>query len=345
MREPAFWWREAGLAAGLLAPFAAVYGAVAGARLTRRGARAAVPVICIGNLTVGGAGKTPLALTVARRLAADGAAPMFLTRGYGGRLAGPLRVDPAQHRAADVGDEPLLLARSAPTFVARDRVAGAEASVAAGASVIVMDDGFQNPSLGKDFSVLVVDGRRGIGNGRVVPAGPLRAPLMAQLARADALVVVGPSKAAAGVTAAARARGVPVFHAGLEPDAAVATALAGTRVLAFAGIGDPEKLFATLTAAGVAVAATRSFPDHHRYTPAEAGLLCAQADREALMLVTTEKDLVRMQGDAGMAALAARACALPVTLRLADPDAFQQLLRPRLAPSSLGSAQPPGPAG
>jgi tetraacyldisaccharide 4'-kinase len=331
MREPAFWWRAAGLAAGLLAPFAAVYGAVAGARLTRRGTRAAVPVICIGNLTVGGSGKTPLALTVARRLAADGAAPMFLTRGYGGRLAGPLRVDPAQHRAADVGDEPLLLARSAPTFVARDRVAGARAAEAAGASVIVMDDGFQNPSLDKDFSVLVVDGRRGIGNGRVVPGGPLRAPLMAQLARADALVVVGPAKAAAGVAAVARARGVPVFHARFEPDAAVATALVGTRVLAFAGIGDPEKLFATLTAAGVAVAATHSFPDHHPYTPAEAGMLCAAADREALMLVTTEKDLVRMQGDAGLATLAACARALPVTLTLADPDAFQQLLRAKLA--------------
>ncbi|HWF97068.1 MAG TPA: tetraacyldisaccharide 4'-kinase [Xanthobacteraceae bacterium] len=331
MREPAFWWREAGLAAGLLAPLAAIYGAVAGARLARRGARAAVPVICIGNLTVGGAGKTPLALTMARRLATEGAAPMFLTRGYGGRLKGPLRVDPAQHRAADVGDEPLLLARIAPTFVARDRVAGAQAAVAAGASVIVMDDGFQNPSLDKDVSVLVVDGRRGVGNGRVVPAGPLRAPLMAQLARADVLVVVGPSTAAADVTAAARVRGVPVFCARLEPDAAVAAALAGTRVLAFAGIGDPEKLFATLTAAGVAVAATRSFPDHHPYTTAEAGLLCAQADREALMLVTTEKDLARMHGDAGMAALAARARALPVTFTLAEPDAFHQLMRAKLA--------------
>jgi tetraacyldisaccharide 4'-kinase len=331
MREPAFWWREAALAAGLLAPFAALYGAVAGARLTRRGARAAVPVVCIGNLTVGGAGKTPLALAVARRLAAEGATPMLLSRGYRGALKGPLRVDPVRHRARDVGDEPLLLARVAPTFVARDRVAGARAAVAAGAGVIVLDDGFQNPSLHKDFSVLVVDGRRGIGNGRVIPAGPLRAPLTAQLARADALVVVGPSQAAAGVTAIARARGVPVFDASLAPDAAAVAALAGARVLAFAGIGDPQKLFATLTTAGIAVAATRSFPDHHRYMPAQAGMLCAQADREALVLVTTEKDLVRMQGDAGVAALAARARALPVTLMLADPDGFWRLLRTKLA--------------
>jgi tetraacyldisaccharide 4'-kinase len=331
MREPAFWWREAGLAAGLLAPLAALYGAVASARLAQRGARAAAPVICIGNPTIGGAGKTPLTLTVARLLKAAGETPILLSRGYGGRLAGPLRVDPARHRAADVGDEPLLLARIAPTFVARDRIKGAEAAVAAGASVIVMDDGFQNPSLQKNFSVLVVDGRRGIGNGRVVPAGPLRAPLTAQLMRADALVVVGTSNAGAGVAAAARDRGVPVFHAGLAPDAAVAAALAGARVLAFAGIGDPEKLFETLTAAGIAVAATRNFPDHHRYTGAEARMLCEAADREALMLVTTEKDLVRMQGDAGVAALAARARALPVTFTLADPEAFLRLLRARLA--------------
>jgi tetraacyldisaccharide 4'-kinase len=331
MREPAFWWREAGLAAGLLAPIAAAYGAVAAARLTQRGARAAVPVVCIGNPTIGGAGKTPLVLTLARLLQDAGDTPVLLSRGYGGGLAGPLRVDPARHRAADVGDEPLLLARVAPTFVARDRRLGAQAAVAAGASLILMDDGFQNPSLQKSFSVLVVDGRRGIGNGRVVPAGPLRAPLAVQLARADALVLVGPSGGGERVAAAARGRGVPVFQAGLAPDAAAVTALARTRVLAFAGIGDPQKLFATLTGAGIAVAATRGFPDHHRYTAAEAAMLCEEADRAALTLVTTEKDLARMQGDASVAGLAARARALPVTLTLTDAAAFLRLLRGRLA--------------
>jgi len=331
MREPAFWWRAVGPAAGLLAPLAAVYGAVAAGRLTRRGARVAAPVICIGNPTVGGAGKTPLAMTVARMLKESGDAPMLLSRGYGGRLAGPLRVDPARHRAADVGDEPLLLARIAPAFVARDRVRGAQAAVAAGAGIIVMDDGFQNPSLHKTFSVLVVDSRRGIGNARVIPAGPLRAPLAAQLERADALVVVGTADAAASVMAAAGRRGVPVFHAGFEPDAAIAAELAGTRALAFAGIGDPEKLFATLAGAGIAVAATRSFPDHHRYTPAQARSLCERADREALTLVTTEKDLARLQGDERLAALAGRARALPVTLALGEPAAFLRLLRSRLA--------------
>jgi tetraacyldisaccharide 4'-kinase len=331
MREPAFWWRAGGLAASLLTPFAAVYGAVASARLARSGARAGVPVVCIGNPTLGGAGKTPLALTLTRMLKDAGDTPVLLSRGYGGRLKGPLRVDLDRHSAADVGDEPLLLARVAPTFVSRDRVQGAQAAVAAGASLIVMDDGFQNPSLQKTFSVLVVDGRRGIGNGRVVPAGPLRAPLTAQLARADALVVVGTSPAGAGVAATARERGLPVFHAGLAPDAVVAVALRSTRVLAFAGIGDPQKLFTTLASAGVTVAATRSFPDHHRFTPAEARTLCEQAERAALTLVTTEKDLARMQGDARLAALAARVRALPVTLTLTDADAFLRLLRGKLA--------------
>jgi tetraacyldisaccharide 4'-kinase len=329
MREPAFWWSQRGLAASLLAPLGMLYGAVAASRLAQFGARAAVPVVCIGNPTVGGAGKTPLAQTLARLLEVSGEAPFLLSRGYGGRLAGPLRVDPARHHAAAVGDESLLLARVAPTVVARNRVAGAQAAVAAGASIIVMDDGFQNPALQKDFSVLVVDGRRGIGNGRVVPAGPLRAPLAAQLARADALVMVGAS--VDGLTVAARERGVPVFHASFSPDAAVAATLSGARVLAFAGIGDPDKFFATLTGAGISVAAAVSFPDHHRYTTQEARMLCQQADREGLIPVTTEKDLARMQGDAKLAALAERARALPVTLTLADAEAFLRLLRGKLA--------------
>jgi tetraacyldisaccharide 4'-kinase len=240
MREPPFWWRAAGIEASLLAPAAAIYSAVAARRLKRDGYRAGVPVLCIGNPTVGGAGKTPTALLVASMLAAAGERPVFLSRGYGGCQHGPQLVDPERDRAADVGDEPLLLAREAPTVVARDRVAGAKTAVAAGASVIVMDDGFQNPSLAKDFSVLVVDGRRGIGNGKVFPAGPLRARLDDQLARADALILVGTvGEAAAPVVAAAAARKHPVFRARLAPDRDAIAALAGKRVLAFAGIGDP----------------------------------------------------------------------------------------------------------
>ncbi|HWL04116.1 MAG TPA: tetraacyldisaccharide 4'-kinase, partial [Xanthobacteraceae bacterium] len=189
MRPPAFWTRRPGLAAGLLSPIAALYDRIATRRMTRAGAALSVPVICIGNPTLGGAGKTPTAIAVAQLLTAAGERPVLLSRGYGGRLAGPVRVDPARHLAADVGDEPLLLARAAPVVVARDRVAGAHLALSAGASVMVMDDGFQNPSLHKDFSILVVDGGSGIGNGRVFPAGPLRASLDAQLARAQALLV------------------------------------------------------------------------------------------------------------------------------------------------------------
>jgi tetraacyldisaccharide 4'-kinase len=261
-------------------------------------------------------------------LKAGGETPVFLSRGYGGRLAGPVRVDPSQHAASDVGDEPLLLARAALTVVAHDRVKGAQAAVAAGASVIVMDDGFQNPSLAKDFAVLVVDGKRGTGNGRVIPAGPLRAPLGAQLDRAQALLVVGEGDAA-GIVDEARRRGLPLFRARLAPDAAFAGSLAGQRVLAFAGIGDPEKFFATLCEAGVTVAATRSFDDHHRYARADVQALCNEAERAGLVLVTTEKDVARMQRDENAAELAARSRALPVTLTFDDEEGFLRLLRER----------------
>jgi tetraacyldisaccharide 4'-kinase len=327
MREPAFWWREPSLASALLAPLAAVYGAVARARLTGRGRSAGVPVVCIGNLTVGGAGKTPTALAVARMLAAAGERPAFLSRGYGGALAGPVMVDPPRHRAREVGDEPLLLAREAPTIVARNRLRGAD--LAAGASVIVMDDGFHNPSLVKDCSVLVVDGRRGIGNGRVIPAGPLRAPVDAQLTRAQALVVVGAASRGLAVAERAHARKIPVFQARLRPDVGVIARLAGRRVLAFAGIGDPEKFFASLAEAGIALAGTRSFPDHHRYTPEEAGALCNEAERDGLVLVTTEKDLARLSGEDQQ--LAGRAKALPVTLAFEDEAPFKSLLLEQVA--------------
>jgi len=289
-------------------------------------------VICIGNPTLGGAGKTPTAIAVASMLKAAGERPVFLSRGYGGRKRGPLVVAPGRDRAADVGDEPLLLAGVAPTVVAHDRVEGAKAAQDAGASAVVMDDGFQNPSVAKDCSVLVIDGRRGLGNGKVFPAGPLRAPLDAQLSHADAVVLVGTVGAGAAVAgAAAEARKLPVFHARLEPDREAIAALAGRRVLAFAGIGDPEKVFATLREARIAVAVTRSFADHHRYTPAEARELCRQADAEGLTLVTTEKDKSRLQGDEAMAEFAGRVCILPVGLVLAQEAAFGKLLLERIA--------------
>jgi tetraacyldisaccharide 4'-kinase len=324
MREPEFWWRPRG--GTLLAPLGAIYGAVAAARMQAQGASAGVPVICLGNLTVGGAGKTPAALAVAHLLLAARERPFFLSRGYGGRLAGPVRVDPSFHHAADVGDEPLLLARLAPTIVAHDRVAGAKTARLGGASVIVMDDGFQNPSLAKDLSILVVDGRRGIGNGRIVPAGPLRAPLDIQIARAQAIVVVGSPDGAAKVLDCARRHRVTVFHSRLEPDRNSLAALGGRKVLAFAGIGDPEKFFATLREAGIAIGERASFPDHHRYTTTDAQTLLARAKAANLVLITTEKDHVRLLDDPSLAALAARSSILPVRLAIGEPDTFADMV-------------------
>lgn len=326
MRAPSFWWREGSVAATLLAPLAAVYGAIAARRLAQTGREVGIPVLCVGNLTLGGAGKTPTAMAIARMLIAAGAKPFILTRGYGGRLAGPVQVDASGHTARDVGDEPLLLARVAPTIVARDRVAGAKAARAAGANVIVMDDGFQNPSLVKHLPLLVVDARQGIGNGRIFPAGPLRAPLDAQLKRAHALVVVGEDTGATGLIADASERGLPVFHGRLVPDQAVTAGIADGKVLAFAGIGDPEKFFATLSASGIEASIKLRFPDHHRYTAAEAEALLKEAERQGLALVTTEKDLVRLAGDPALAALAAQAQALPVTLAVDEDERFRDFV-------------------
>jgi tetraacyldisaccharide 4'-kinase len=322
MRAPAFWWEKPGAASALLSPLAAIYGAVAARRLVQPGSRADIPVICVGNPTVGGAGKTPTAIAIARLLVAAGEKPMFLTRGYGGRLAGPVMVDPA-HTAMQVGDEPLLLARVAPTVVAEERVSGARLAADSGASVIVMDDGFQNPSLIKDLSLLVVDAR-GTGNGRVIPAGPLRAPLEPQLVRASALLIAGETDSA--IEAAARARGLPVFHGQLEPAPGAVAALRAGKVLAFAGIGDPEKFFATLAAAGIDAPVRRSFPDHHRYSVKEARALLREADQSNLQLLTTEKDAARLRDDASVTMLSARARVLPVEMRIAEADDFRRLV-------------------
>ena len=324
IREPAFWWRSG--TGGLLIPFSALYGAAAALRMQSAGHKADLPVVCLGNLTVGGAGKTPAAIAVVKFLQAARERPFFLSRGYGGRLSGPVRVNPAVHRAGDVGDEPLLLTRLAPTIVARDRVAGAKFAQFAGASVVVMDDGLQNAALAKNLTIVVVDGRRGIGNGHIIPAGPLRAPLGLQIDRAHALVVVGPPDGAVVVLDRAQRRGMAIFHARIEPDHSVIAAIGRRKALAFAGIGDPEKFFATLSASGIDVADRASFPDHHRYTAAQAQDLITRAKAKNLMLVTTEKDLVRLAGEPQLEALAARASALPVRLVIEEEDAFRQML-------------------
>ncbi len=274
----------------------------------------------------------------------SGHSPFFLSRGYGGRVVGPVRIDhlprepgsasiyphtlAGDGRERDVGDEPLLLARVAPTIVARDRPAGVKVATEGGADAIIMDDGLQNPSVDKDLAIAVVDGRRGIGNGRIFPAGPLRAPLEAQLDHIDAVLVVGPAgRAAERAIEAAQRRGVPVFHGDLHPAPDAVAALAGKPVLAFAGIADPDKFFATLEAHGILVAIRKPSPDHHRYAAAEMSALVDCARRNGLTPVTTEKDLARLSGDPAAADLIERSAVLPVTLRFREVPAVEAMLR------------------
>jgi tetraacyldisaccharide 4'-kinase len=292
MRPPDFWSSRRVLST-LLVPAGCVYALATRLRLRRAGWRAPVPVVCVGNIGIGGAGKTPVALALARMLAAAGRAPHFLTRGYRGREAGPVRVDPARHSARDVGDEPLLLAAAAPTWVARDRAAGARAAVAAGAGCIVMDDGFQNPSLVKDLALVIVDGGYGFGNERVIPAGPLREPVAVGIARADAIVLVGDDE-----TGAARHfAGKPVLRARIVPGEA-GQRFAGKDVVAFCGIGRPEKFFATVKALGARIAEEMPYPDHHAFRDEEIMLILEVAAKHGAVAVTTEKDFARLSPDA-----------------------------------------------
>jgi tetraacyldisaccharide 4'-kinase len=312
---PEFWDRS-GLAARLLQPFAWGHAAAGAARRAlARPWRAPVPVLCVGNLVVGGAGKTPVVLDLARRFAAAGRRPQILSRGYGGHLAGPVAVDPARHGAAEVGDEPLLLAAAAPTWVARDRAAGARAAVAAGADLLLLDDGFQNPALAKDLSLVVVDGGYGFGNGRVLPAGPLREPVAAGLGRADAVVLMGEDRAGVLPLVAGR----PVLRARLAP--ADPGAVAGRRVVAVAGIGRPSKFFATLEAAGATIAARRAFADHHAYAEGELAALAGLAAAHDAALVTTAKDAAGLTP-----AWRERVLVLEVRVAWADEAALQALL-------------------
>lgn len=321
MRTPEFWNRDGSVLPSLLTPLAAGYAAAGRLRQTvTRPYRAPVPVICIGAATVGGAGKTPVALALGRHLAAAGRQVHFLTRGYGGQAKGPVRVDPALHDANAVGDEPLLLAQVAPCWVARDRPAGARAAVAAGADVIIMDDGFQNPALAKDLALLVIDGAQGFGNGRILPAGPLREPVGRALARADAVILIGADQT--GLTDLLSAK--PLLAARLVPDHATHR-LTGQRLLAFAGIGRPEKFFESLWAIGVDLAATATFPDHHPYTVQEVQGLCDQARRLGARPVTTAKDAVRLPPS-----LRPRVHIAEIELEWSDASALETVLAPVL---------------
>ena len=282
MRAPDFWQKDGALAA-LLSPLGALYGAsVAFKARNAKPFYPGLPVICVGNLTAGGSGKTPIAMAIAEMARARGHKPYFLTRGYGGSESGPALASRG-HSAAVMGDEALLLARTAPTIVARDRAAGARLAVEKGASVLVMDDGHQNFALRKSLSLVVVDAEAGFGNGRQIPAGPLREPIAQGLARADAVVLMGDGEPDL------KNYGGPVLRAHLKADGA---AFAGTDVFAFAGIGRPEKFIASLEESGANITGRCFFADHHRY--AEDEILQLKMVAGSAMLVTTEKDFVRL---------------------------------------------------
>ena len=323
MRAPEFWGSGHRVMPALLSPLGLAYaGAGALRRKLVRPWRAAVPVVCVGNLTAGGAGKTPTVLAFGQWLRAQGRAVHYISRGYGGTAQRPTRVDPARHDARAVGDEALLLAASAPTWVARHRPSAARAAAEAGADIVVMDDGHQNPALYKDLSVVVIDGGRPLGNGRVIPAGPLRERPREGLARADAVVIIDDPVGRVGEAGLGAVTAVPVLRARLIPGPEAGW-LADSDVVAFAGIGRPGKFFDTLRATGCRLVAVHDFADHHDFDPDEIMLMAEQANAARARLVTTAKDAARLP-------FAARAMVEVVTVKLEfeRAGAIERLLGP-----------------
>jgi tetraacyldisaccharide 4'-kinase len=312
MNAPGFWTRR-GPTALLLSPFSLVTRALTAARLRRRGFSPGIKIICVGNAGVGGAGKTPVVLDLLARVAGR---KFALTRGYGGTLAGPVLVDRGLHTAEDVGDEALLLAAAARTVVAQDRAAGARLALAEGATVIIMDDGLQNPGLVKNLSLLVIDGTYGFGNRFLLPAGPLREPVLTAARRCHAAVLIGEDE-----TGALKylPRSLPVLRAELVPDCN--ERLGRRPVIAFAGIGRPEKFFRSVLALGAEIVATEAYADHHVYNASDSARLLGEASRQGATLVTTAKDFVKLP-----AALRAATLVVSVRLRWEDEAALDQLL-------------------
>lgn len=323
LEEPSWWYgtNEDDLRIRSLRPIAKFYGQLAKRRFANaKPYRSKLPVICVGNFTAGGTGKTPLSLFIAKLILELGGRPAFLTRGYSGRVKGPAWVNPQIDTADQVGDEPLLLARLAPTLIARNRADGALfIEDSATATHIIMDDGLQNPQLAKSLSIAVVDGGRGLGNGEVIPAGPLRAPLDFQFGLTDAVVVNGQSSGSIGADLRSAFPG-PVLSASVRPNAD-ALSLSGERVIAYAGIGNPRRFTDLLESLGADVIATKFFKDHHPFTQADARVLLDMAAAMGARLVTTEKDVVRLNGAEGeRKALAGKTTPVGISIAFDDRD-------------------------
>jgi tetraacyldisaccharide 4'-kinase len=287
-------WRVNGVVAHILRPLSALYGVLADWRIARSGLRAPLPTLVIGGLTCGGDGKTPLAILVAKLLTEMGERPAFLTRGYGrsNLTAPPFFVDHKYHNARQVGDEGLLLAREAMTIVGVDRFSAAKLALNAGASVIIMDDGFQSRALAPDLNLLAIDPIYGVGNGLCLPAGPLRAPLASQLARAEICIIINPDKHKRELSFLSKGK---IFHAYVDVAKLDCLRLNGRRIIGFAGLARPEKFFSTLRQIGANCVAERAFSDHHFYTDKELVALRNLAERHEALLVTTEKDAARLE--------------------------------------------------
>lgn len=327
---PSFWWGKANWQAWALAPLAYIYGKGAAQRMAQAPTGSVdVPVICVGNFIAGGAGKTPTAIHLAKFAIMAGLRPGFLSRGYGGGVSITTLVNPETHNAQDVGDEPLLLAEIGTTVVSANRLAGARMLVQQGCNLVIMDDGFQNPQLLKDYSLVVVDSERGIGNGFAMPAGPLRLPLAPQLLKADAILVIGDAAGSDKVIRMTARAAKPVFHAKLRT--INRPIWQDRQVIAFAGIANPQKFFDSLVEAGAEVIEAFPFGDHHTYSEEEAQDLINKAMLRNMTLVTTSKDKARMQStQKHLMRLAAASEVLNVGLVFDEPTALQRIIREAL---------------
>jgi tetraacyldisaccharide 4'-kinase len=322
---PPFWWKKPGWQAYALKPVSWVYGWIAGKRMRRENRPSVpVPVICIGNFTVGGAGKTPTAIAIAKAAIENGLKPGFLSRGYGGTLDVTTLVEP-HHRAADVGDEPLLLVSHAMTVISRRRIEGARRLVEAGADLIIMDDGFQSARLTLDYALVVIDSVRGIGNGCLVPSGPVRAPIQEQMQQLSAILKVGTGDAADPLVRKAARAGKTIYVSAIQP--VVPPDFGGKRVLAYAGIADPDKFYRTVESLGGNIVEQRSFSDHHTFEEDEISDLLALADKQQLQLVTTAKDFVRLKGVHGKAEeLLQRSQVIEIEMVFDDPNTASDII-------------------